>query len=104
MPVARRPTWRRRRLWTQLRPQHGPKQAARVFAHVLQAVVDVGYGVVVERLVRALADGTPLTLAVRPPPPPLPSVALDCLPAGLQHIEVVAARASDYDALLGGAL
>jgi transposase len=90
--------------WSHLVDQHGPKQAARIFAHVLQAVVDVGYGVVVERLEQALSDGTPLTLAMRPPPPPLPWVELDSLPAGLQHVEVAAASASDYDALLGGAL
>jgi transposase len=90
--------------WRRLVEQHGPKQAARIFAHVLQAVVDVGYRVVVERVERALAEGTPLTLAVRPPPPPPPPVALESLPAGLQHIEVATACASDYDALLGGAL
>jgi transposase len=89
--------------WTRLVDQHGPKQAARIFAHVLQAVVDVGYDVVIERLQRGLADGTPLALAVRPPPPAPPSVALDSLPAGLQNIEVVAACARDYDTLLRGA-
>jgi transposase len=91
-------------VWSRLVDQHGPKQAARIFAQVLQAIVDLGYAVVVERLDRALSDGTALTLALRPPPPPEPSVALDCLPAGLQHIEVAAACAGDYDALLGGTL
>jgi transposase len=90
--------------WSRLVDQHGPKQAARIFAQVLQAVVDLGYSVVAERLEGALADGTPVTLALRPPPAPQPSVALHCLPAGLQHLEVAAASAGDYDVLLGGAL
>ncbi len=71
---------------------------------MLQAVVDLGYAVVAKRLEGALADGTPVTLALRPPPAPQPSVALHCLPASLQHLEVPAASAGDYDVLLGGAL
>lgn len=88
--------------WRMLVDKHGPKQAARVFAQVLRAVEDLGERVVAERLRVALASGESLTLAVRPPTPAAPSVADDALPASLVGVEVAAARAADFDALLGG--
>jgi transposase len=90
-------------VWRQLVDEHGPKQGARIFANVLQAIVDLGHDVVVARLEEALRDGVPLLLALRPPAPATPPVPAECLPLGLQAIEVLAASASDYDALLGGA-
>jgi hypothetical protein len=71
---------------------------------VLQALVDLGHAVVVARIEQAQRDGTPLLLALRPPPPPPPPVSDAFLPSVLQAVEVLAARADDYDALLGGAL
>ena len=89
--------------WQRLVDVHGPKQAARVFAHVLAAVVDQGHERVAARLRGALADGTPLLLAIKPAVQP-PPMTLDELPASLRGIEVVGSTAAAYDALLGGAL
>jgi hypothetical protein len=91
-------------VWRQLVDTHGPRQGARVFAQVLQAVVDLGRPVVVERLEQALRDDEPVLLALRPPAAPPPLVPTDWLPAGLQGIEVATASAGDFDALVGGAL
>ena len=89
--------------WQRLVDVHGPKQAARVFAHVLGAIVDQGHEPVAARLRGALADGTPLLLAIKPAVQPQP-ITLDELPASLRGIEVVGSTAAAYDALLGGAL
>jgi transposase len=91
-------------VWQQLVDVHGPKQAARVFAHVLAAVVDQGHECVAARLRSALVDGTPVLLAIKPAIESPPPVALDELPAALRAIEVVGSSAAEYDALLGGAL
>jgi transposase len=91
-------------VWQQLVDVHGPKQAARVFAHVLAAVVDQGYERVAARLRGALVDGTPVLLAIKPAVESSPPVAVDELPAVLRGIEVVSSTAAAYDALLGGAL
>jgi transposase len=88
-------------LWRKLAEEHGPKQGARSFAHVLRAVVDLGERTTAERIERALSTGEPVLLALRPSEP-LPSVPNDSLPLRLRNIEVLAARAADYDQLLGG--
>jgi transposase len=91
-------------VWQRLVDVHGPKQAARVFAHVLAAVVDQGHERVAARLRDALVDGTPVLLAIKPTvEAPLP-VVLDDLPAALRAVEVVGSTAAAYDVLLGGAL
>jgi transposase len=87
--------------WRLLVDEHGPKQAARVFAHVLRAVEDLGERVIAERLRDAIASGEPMTLAVRPPPIATPPPM--AVPPSLSGLEVDAACAADYDALLGGA-
>ena len=89
-------------LWRQLVDERGPKQAARTFAHVLKAVVELGDRVTAERVQRALASGEPVLLALRPSEPAPPSVAVDALPSRLREIDVAAGRAADYDRLLGG--
>jgi hypothetical protein len=90
-------------VWQRLVEVHGPKQAARVFAHVLGAVADQGHDVVAGRLRGALADGTPVLLAIKPAVE-APPATLDELPVALRGIEVVGSTAAAYDALLGGAL
>lgn len=91
-------------VWQWLVDVHGPKQAARVFAHVLAAVVDQGHERVAGRLRAALVDGTPVLLAIKPAVASPPPVSLDELPVALRAIEVVGSTAAAYDALLGGAL
>jgi hypothetical protein len=89
------------RVWRRLVDQHGPKHAARIFAQVLRCLEQMGHATVVERLERALRDDEPLPLALQSSSPPAPPEMT--LPSHLQHIHVAAGRASDYDALLGGA-
>lgn len=87
--------------WRLLVDQHGPKQAARVFAQVMQAVVQRGELAVARDIRAALASGEALQLAVRTRVPTT-SVPLELLPSSLASIEVLAGTAADYDALLGG--
>jgi transposase len=88
-------------LWRQLTDERGPKQAARTFAHVLRAVVELGERTTAERVRRALDSGEPVLLALRPSEPQ-PSIATDTLPSRLREITVAAGCAADYDRLLGG--
>jgi len=78
-----------------------PAEAARHFARVLGAIITLGHTTVVARLETALATGTPLGLALAPPTSPRPTLALEALPPSVQDITVPAARAADYDTLLG---
>jgi transposase len=89
--------------WQRLLDEHGPADAARRFARILGAVVELGAGTVRRRLSEALAAGTPLTLALRPTGTTLRAVPLERLPPSVQGIEVVAARAAEYDVLLAEA-
>ncbi len=87
-------------LWARLVEERGPKQAARVFAHVLCALETYGHPTVIERVQRAMTTGEHVLLAVAPPPEPVP--LLDALPASLAGIDVVSGTAAEYDALLRG--
>jgi transposase len=88
--------------WRLLVDQHGPKQAARVFAQVLRAIEDRGEREVAGEIAAALASGEPIQLAVRKRAGATPDVPLDQLPSTLAGVEVLAGAAADYDALLGG--
>ena len=90
------------RAWRLLVDEHGPKQAARVFAQVLKAVVAHGETTVAVRLEMALAQGESLQLAVNPPPVAPPSLSLEALPAALRDVVVSSASAAEFDALLKG--
>jgi hypothetical protein len=89
-------------LWRGLVDEHGPKQAARVFARVLAAIVERGDAAVAACVRGALATGEPILLALRPPDTSPPPVPVDTLPRSLAGIDVAAGRAADYDVLLGG--
>ena len=88
--------------WRLLVDQHGPKQAARLFAQVLRAIVDRGEREVAAEVSAALASGEPLQLAVRARAQTTAAVPLEHLPPSLANIEVLAGTAADYDVLLGG--
>ena len=88
-------------VWQRLLDAHGPAEAARHFARVLAAIVTLGHATVVARLETALATDTPLGLALAPSAPPPPTLPLAALPPSVQDITVTAARAADYDMLLG---
>lgn len=88
--------------WRLLVDQHGPKQAARVFAQVLRAIEDRGEREVASELAAALDSGEPIQLAVRKRGAASPEVPADQLPTTLAGVEVYAGAAADYDALLAG--
>ena len=72
-----------------------------MFAQVLRAVEDLGEQAVAERLRAALASGEPMALAMRRQPV-VATASLDALPTRLSGVQILAARAADYDVLLGG--
>jgi transposase len=88
--------------WRLLVDQHGPKQAARVFAQVLRAVELRGERDVAADLAAALQTGEPVLLALRSRSSEAPTVSDEQLPAKLVGVEVSAGKAADYDVLLGG--
>jgi hypothetical protein len=71
------------------------------FAQVLGCLEQTGHAAVVERLERALREDEPLLLALQKPRATAASSM--ALPSSLNGSEVLAGRAADYDALLGGA-
>jgi transposase len=83
-------------LWARLQDAYGPRDAARRFAKVLEAVETRGATVVVAAVVRALASGGPLVLTELTPAA-VPAVAL---PTALREIEVLSGCAADYDGWL----
>jgi len=88
-------------LWRDLVDENGPRHAARVFAKVLDAVVEQGLDAVVARLEAARAEGIPVLLALHPMASPR-ALEPSRLPASLRDIEVISGHARDYDALLMG--
>lgn len=90
------------RAWRHLVDEHGPKQAARVFAQVVQAVEQHGAEAIASRVELALAQGEPLQLALRPAAPAA-SLATEALPPSVRDVVVETAQAADFDALLRGA-
>ncbi len=88
--------------WRLLVDQHGPKQAARLFAQVLRAIEDRGERAVAADVKAALETGEPIQLAVRTRATAAPEVPVEHLPRSLVGVEVRAGAAADYDALLGG--
>lgn len=90
-----------RELWEELVAEDGPRYASRIFAKVIEAIVEMGKACVVERLESRTA-GLPILLALRPPTWIRPHASM-AVPLALQDIEVHAASVHDYDHLLGGA-
>jgi transposase len=82
--------------WHLLVETHGPREAARVLARVLAAIVDHGETAVREAINRALAADRVdlLALMCNPSPPSIP------VPDRLACYEVESASAAEYDALL----
>jgi transposase len=87
--------------WRLLVDQHGPKQAARLFAQVLRALETRGEQTVASEVRAALASGEPIQLAVRSKQASV-EVPLERLPTSLVGVEVEAGVVSDYVAWLGG--
>ncbi len=89
------------RLWRELVDEQGPRDGARVFARVLGALTTLGEAETRARIERARQSGEPLSIALRTTAAE-PAVPLSSLPKSLVDVEVHAASAADYDALLGG--
>jgi hypothetical protein len=88
-------------LWRLLVDVHGPREAARVFARVLAAVVDHGRDRVAEAISSALlSNRTDLLDLARELSEP--HKAAITVPAALAGYEIEAASAADYDVLLTG--
>jgi transposase len=88
--------------WRLLVDQHGPKQAARLFAQVLRAIEARGMLVVAAEVRAALASGEPIQLAVRARQPASKPVPTEALPSSLASVEVIAGDVADYVTWLGG--
>lgn len=87
--------------WRLLLDQHGPKQAARVFAQLLKGLERHGERDAAGRIAAALERKEPLHLALVQQPQ---EIIVDdaSLPASLRGVEVAAASAAEFDTLLGG--
>ena len=88
--------------WQLLVETHGPKEAARAFAKVLEAIVEVGAARIAQRLADALQCREPILLALRTVAPPESTVPVDLLPEVLRGVAVDAPSMSDFDEILGG--
>jgi transposase len=88
-------------IWDQLHGAHGPREAARLFAKILDQLEVHGAAVVVPALTTALARGTPWLLAIAPAPAAF-DLAPDAVPARLREIAVPSGCAADYDGWLIG--
>lgn len=88
--------------WRLLVDQHGPKQAARLFAQVLRAIEDRGERDVARDIALALQTGEPIQLAVRVQTKESSMGEAEPLPQRLAAVEVLSGHAADYDVLLGG--
>jgi transposase len=87
------------RAWRHLVDLHGPKVASRIFAKMLEALLEHRRDWVVERIERALLHGEPLQLAMRSELSCAP-LRDDQVPQSLREIEVEGSSAADFDALL----
>jgi hypothetical protein len=90
-----------RELWEELVAEDGPRYASRIFAKVIEAIVEMGKPCVVERL-KSRTAGLPILLSLRPPSCTRPHASM-AVPLALQEIEVLSASVHDYDHLLGDA-
>ncbi|MCA1607166.1 MAG: hypothetical protein LC775_17245, partial [Acidobacteria bacterium] len=89
-------------LWQLLVATHGEREAARVLARILGAVVDHGEVAVSTALRCALAEGRIDLLALSEKLHAPSSINTGPVPEALRGYEVEASRASDYDWLLKG--
>jgi len=88
--------------WRLLVDAHGPKQAARHFARLLTAIETMGERDLRDALSVTLAAGEPPLFALRAQQQPVAPLDDNALPDKLRAIDVKAASAQSYDALLDG--
>lgn len=88
-------------LWPRLVDEHGPRQAARIFAATLDALVERGHDAVVAVITQARTSGEPLLLALRGAGS-APQLPAEHVPEVLRAVEVSVASAADFDAIFAG--
>ena len=86
-------------VWAHFHAAHPDREAARLFAKVLGQIEAQGLGHVVTTVAGALTTGTPILLALTPPPTPAALEAVDVPPA-LRDLDVPSGCAADYDSWL----
>jgi transposase len=89
-------------LWRLLVDAHGPKEAARLYTRVLDAISERGETEIAHRIELALTTDEPLSVALAPAPAAPVLVAQSALPESLALIEIESGVAADYDELIGG--
>jgi hypothetical protein len=88
--------------WRHLVDIHGPKEASRVFAHVLAHVERDGITLVADAVGKALARGEPILLALAAPTRQSATLVESDVPTHLRSLEIACGRAADYDQWLQG--
>jgi hypothetical protein len=82
---------------------HGLKQAARVFARILEHIESDGITRVADAIGKALDSGTALLTALRPQrATSATALRADDVPRHLRSLEIAWGRAADYDQWLAG--
>jgi transposase len=89
-------------LWELLVQTYGPREAARVLARILGAIVQHGEAAVRDALQQAIDGGRCDLLALSPLLHPSATTGPIRVPDSLSHYEIESSRASDYDWLLSG--
>ncbi|MCW5777753.1 MAG: IS21 family transposase [Phycisphaeraceae bacterium] len=85
-------------VWAHFHAAHPAREAARLFAKVLGQIEAHGLAHVAASVTRALADGTPVLLALRPTP--AAAAAAVVVPPALRDLDVPSGCAADYDGWL----
>jgi len=91
-------------LWSMLTKTHGEREAARVVAKLVAAIVAHGEGHVTAALTQMMQSACPVLQAVHERLEALPLPTRIAVPECLAGYEVEAGKASDYDFLLAGGL
>jgi transposase len=86
-------------VWAHFQAAHPERDAARLFAKVLGQIETQGLERVALVAARALTDGTPLLLAIRPAPA-VSALETSAVPLALREVAVAGGCAADYDAWL----
>lgn len=86
-------------LWRSLDERHGPKDAARTFAVVLKHVVESGREATAACVARALAENSPVLLALGAPGSATTEATV-AVPAVLQDVKIEASSCAGFDRLL----
>jgi hypothetical protein len=91
-------------LWSLLTKTHGEREAARVVAKLVAAIVAHGEGHVTAAVTQMMQSERPALQAVHEQREALPLPTRIAVPECLAGYEVEAGKASDYDFLLAGGL